>query len=441
MSLSRQCTKEKCSRLSRALCNCCDKYLCLEHLKDHADRLNEQLTPISDQFNQLAEELNKITLGETSFIKELDQWCFKAHQNIDHFYQKKRAEFEQFLKEEKQKQEKELQNIRDQFKQILEQQEATKENIQLLNNTLRSIEQQINSIQNSDFVLIPLIINDNLCIIKSKEEIDKNLLPLSLPYQTIIKKETTWFSIAANEKHILICQSSKLCLLNREMIIEKEIPWSYDQIWDMFYSISLNRFLILTQQDLFNLDEQTMNLIKYSIFDHSNINKKWYCGTTHLQTLFLSTKDSGSSIYQYQMFPSIQFFKEWQSPLSCSRNEYIYDLQSNNSSLAFVILNEKQNETRLELRSPTTFEQQWSCKITSASGTYRIRCCSLIHNQWLGIDAMNSLLLHIDENGKLIKQEKYDPSPRHIVQLDKYRIIISTTKSFNLHTLIPSPVN
>jgi hypothetical protein len=435
MSLSRQCTTDKCPRLSRALCNCCDKYLCLEHLKDHADRLNEQLTPIGDQFNQLAEELNKITLGETSFIKELDQWCFRAHQNIDHFYQRKRKEFEQFLKEVKQKEERELQKVRDQFKQILEQEEATQENIQLLNNTLRSIEQQIYSIRNQDFVLPPLVINEDLCSFTPKEVKHQNLLPLSSPCQTIIKKETSWLSIAANEKHILISQSSKLCLLNREMKIEKEIAWSYDQIWDMFFSTSLNRFIILTQQDLFNLDGQTMNLIKYPIFDHINTKRKWYCGTTHFQTLFLSMTNSGSSIYEFQMFPSLQFSKEWQSPLSCAKDEYIYDLRSNNSSLGIIILNKKLDETRLELRSLTTLEQQWSYKITSASGIHRIRCCPLLHNQWLGIDAMKSLLLHIDANGTLIKQEKYDPSPRHIVQLDKYLLVVSTMKTFNLHQL------
>ena len=235
MSSSRQCAKEKCIRVSRALCNCCNKYLCLEHLKDHADRLNEQLTPISDQFNQLAEELNRITLVETSFIKELDQWCIEAHRNIDHFYQKKRKEFEQFLHEAKQNEERELQKIRDRFKQIIEQEEATQENIQLLNTTLRSIEQQINYIRNPNFVLTPLIIDDNLCIITPKEVTCENLLPLSLPCQTITRKETSWFSIASNEKYILIYQSPKLCLLNREMIIQKEIPWSYDRIWDMFF--------------------------------------------------------------------------------------------------------------------------------------------------------------------------------------------------------------
>jgi hypothetical protein len=135
------------------------------------------------------------------------------------------------------------------------------------------------------------------------------------------------------------------------------------------------------------------------------------------------------------MFPSLQFSKEWQSPLSCTKDEYIDDLRSNNSSLGIIILNQKLDETRLELRSLTTLEQQWSYKITSTSEIYRIRCCPLLHNQWLGIDTINSLLLHIDVNGTLIKQEKYDPTPCHIVQFDKYLLVVSTTETFNLHQL------
>ena len=435
MSSSRQCANEKCPRLSRALCNCCDNYLCLEHLKDHADRLNEQLAPISDQFNQLAEQLNKINIKEASFIKQLDQWCLTAHQTVDQFYQRKRKEFEQVLKEEKRKQETELQKIRNQFKQILEREEATQENIQLLNQTLKSIEQQIHSIQNQDFILSPLILDDNISISTTKEITHRNILPLSLPCQTIIGKETSYFPIAANKNQILIHQPSKLCLLNREMKIEKEIPWLNGEIWDMFFSTSLNRFLILTRQDLFNLDQQTMNLTKYSIFNYINIKTEWFCGTTHLQTLYLSTKYFGSSIYEFKIFPTLQFSKEWQSPFSCAEKECIYDIRSNNSSVGMVIVNKDLNETRLELRSPTTLERQWSYKITCASEIHRIRCCPLLHNQWLIIDAMNSLLLHLDANGKLIKQENCKPSPCHSVQLDKYLIVISTTKGFNLHQL------
>jgi hypothetical protein len=58
---------------------------------------------MSDQFNQLAKELNNISFEETSFIKKLDKCYLQAHQCTDQFYQRKRKQFEIFLQEEKEK--------------------------------------------------------------------------------------------------------------------------------------------------------------------------------------------------------------------------------------------------------------------------------------------------------------------------------------------------
>jgi len=56
--------------LTMSLSRQCNKYLCFDHLKDHTDRFNEELTPINNEFNQLFEQLNKISLKDTSFIKK-----------------------------------------------------------------------------------------------------------------------------------------------------------------------------------------------------------------------------------------------------------------------------------------------------------------------------------------------------------------------------------
>lgn len=66
---------------------------------------------------------------------------------------------------------------------------------------------------------------------------------------------------------------------------------------------------------------------------------------------------------------------------------------------------------------------------------HRIRCCSLNDNQWVITDQINSSLLHIDKHGKLIKQDKYNPPPRHIYQVDKNILVISTEICFNLYQL------
>ncbi len=47
-------------RTSRALCNCCQQYLCRDHLKEHDDLLNDQIEPLVDNINQLADQLKQI---------------------------------------------------------------------------------------------------------------------------------------------------------------------------------------------------------------------------------------------------------------------------------------------------------------------------------------------------------------------------------------------
>ena len=51
------CSNETCKRKSRALCHCCNKNLCLDHLKEHYDLTNSQLNLLVDEINTLADQL------------------------------------------------------------------------------------------------------------------------------------------------------------------------------------------------------------------------------------------------------------------------------------------------------------------------------------------------------------------------------------------------
>jgi hypothetical protein len=64
-------------------------------------------------------------------------------------------------------------------------------------------------------------------------------------------------------------------------------------------------------------------LNKYSFTNNKNIKikGKWFCRTSFNQNLFLSTDNLDSSIYQYEIFPTIQLFKECSSPHSCTKDE------------------------------------------------------------------------------------------------------------------------
>jgi hypothetical protein len=47
------CAIETCKRKSRALCHCCNKNLCPDHLKEHDDSINSQIHPLVDEINTL----------------------------------------------------------------------------------------------------------------------------------------------------------------------------------------------------------------------------------------------------------------------------------------------------------------------------------------------------------------------------------------------------
>ena len=100
-------------RISRARCNCCQQYLCRDHLQEHDDLLNSQLDPLVDNINQLSDRLKQF--NTESFFEpiriQLDQWKQSAFQSIERIYKHKSNEINQFIN-------KQLENLRQQIKQI-----------------------------------------------------------------------------------------------------------------------------------------------------------------------------------------------------------------------------------------------------------------------------------------------------------------------------------
>lgn len=94
---------------------------------------------------------------------------------------------------------------------------------------------------------------------------------------------------------------------------------------------------------IFTLDENLLATQRCDSISHhhhqNNIYRHWRSGTCSNTNLFLSTGDLGSSIYEFTLLPSIQFVKEWSSPISCRNDEEIDDLcyRKTNLLLLFFI--------------------------------------------------------------------------------------------------------
>jgi len=412
-SPSRPCTTEGCKSPSRTVCICCEKNYCLEHLTEHFGRINNQVPPLADKINGLAKRLNKFSSIEPSYLVALEKWRDEAHRTVEQYYETKRRDF---VDDRREKLKKEVERVQSILEKLRRKHNAVREDVEVLTQDIRLIEQKFNEFQSLRFTIQPLVIDDNLII--------RDLLPLRSSCRTMKLPINEFPSLANNEKYLLIHQPPNLCLLDRHFSIIKETPWTHDDIWDMCWSSTLGRFILVTNKDVLTLDQNTMTITRCPI----SSDVEWSRGTCSDSALFLLTQGLGSSIFEYKLPLSSKGTKERHPPETCDACEYIFDLKSNHKSLAMIIYNTENGKTRLDLRSSINLERLWSVDVGQG-----FRCCLLHSEQWMVVDPLSHRLFHISNNGKLLKADKYANQPWNIIQWGKYIIGIRTSEGINLH--------
>ncbi|CAF3974716.1 unnamed protein product [Rotaria sordida] len=431
----RSCSNPGCKHSSCALCICCNQYLCIEHLQNHSNKQNDhQLTSLITEINILSDRFHHVSLVEPYLITSLDKWRTDAYRTIDHFYETQRRHFEQFIKENHDKQRKEIDHLRLKINDLIREQNATQEDINLIKDTIKLIEQDLNDLSNIQCNIRPLVIDENIAQIQSNK-ITQNLLPLSRPYRTMNIIDDSFCWMTTNEKYLLIHYKPNLYLLDRQLSLITKTPWIHGRIYIMCWSLTLNRFIVITNDTIFTIDENLMAIERCDLNYHNNIYHNWRSGSCSNTNLYLSTVDLGSSIYEFTLLPSIQFIKEWPSPIICRKDECIDDLCYKNGKLAIIIFHQPTNEIRLDLRSSTTFDIIWSIEIANIVPRRTTGCCWLNNDEWLITDEYDFRLFHISANGHLLKSDKYDPAPYNALLFGKDVLAIRTIKGVSLHRL------
>jgi hypothetical protein len=144
----------------------------------------------------------------------------------------------------------------------------------------------------------------------------------------------------------------------------------------MCWSSTLNRFIVIT------IDKNLLAIERCDLtHHHNNIFRNWRSGTCSNTNLFLSTDELGSSIYEFTLLPSIQFVKEWSSPISCRNDEGIDDLCYKNGKFAIIIFHQSTNEIRLDLHSSTTLYVIWSIELGHIAPRRTTGCCWLNNDE------------------------------------------------------------
>ncbi|CAF3786983.1 unnamed protein product [Rotaria sp. Silwood1] len=190
MSL-RICTAESCKRAASALCISCEQDFCIVHFNEHSDSLVIQCLQLADVINKLFDQVNNISTFRPDFLIELDKWCQEAHREVNKFCEKKKQEFKEIFHKEQDQRTTELDRLRGQITQLILEQEVTEDFIDSIDNSIQSLQRQIDQFQSAHLTLRPLVIDDDLVAFHQQISSYNDLLPLPSP-QPEKNVETTW---------------------------------------------------------------------------------------------------------------------------------------------------------------------------------------------------------------------------------------------------------
>ncbi|CAF2187146.1 unnamed protein product [Rotaria magnacalcarata] len=144
--MSQSYSINKCIRASRGLCDWCRKSLCLQHLSEHNALPVAQLNPFTDEINQLGDRLKTLTIEQTTSNsrRKLRQWHEDCHKKIDCFLENKCQELDQIINEKVEQPQKNFNRIHLKITDLINAQEATRQDIDSLNSTIQRLKSQMN---------------------------------------------------------------------------------------------------------------------------------------------------------------------------------------------------------------------------------------------------------------------------------------------------------
>jgi hypothetical protein len=148
------CQVDGCNRAASTRCFCCTKNVCTRHFTEHIDAVKAQIDPLANETNVMVEKIQGLTIEKTTeaSFASLQQWKIDMHQLIDEIFLTRIKEIEdlvaknteRFVEHRKQQLENIMQ-IQDDVKQLVEDGDATFEQIQLLKSRLVNVETNLAS--------------------------------------------------------------------------------------------------------------------------------------------------------------------------------------------------------------------------------------------------------------------------------------------------------
>ena len=408
--MSQLCAANKCNRTSRAICDCCNENLCLQHLSQHNASLLSELNPLTDEINLLGERIRSLNTQKSllNCRRKLEEWRNDCHQKIERLFERKSKELDQLINEKTEKHQEDIRKIQTRIAELFREEETTRQDIELLTSNIHNLKVEMGKIEHKGFDINTrsLVIDDSFVNIKELNNYEISIL--SPVCKTINRTPGSRITMSNNRRFLLMHKKPNLCLVDQQMNIVKEVSWNYDHLSDMCWSSVINRFILIEKSRIFLLDDDRMKMDNVKTIEE----RKWSSCACSENSLFLVTNELGSSIMKFILVPTIVLVKEWKSPQTCARNEIIDNIVYNDGTLGAVIKNVTEKSLRFELRSVETLDCIWSLRFdTVCNQNISFRCCSLANDEWLVVDYETGRLLHITRDGNLKTTIPYDNAP------------------------------
>lgn len=177
MSEAKQnCQINDCNRAASTFCYCCKKSICTRHFTEHIDAVRAQVDPLADAVNTMVEKIRDVTIEqftETS-LATLNQWKCDMHRLVDEIFSNKCKEMEDLVEknkeifhEHKTQQWENVMKIQDEVKQLVEDGDATFQQIESLKNQLARIEERQTAFKNNFLSIRTRVFGNQIVTISS----------------------------------------------------------------------------------------------------------------------------------------------------------------------------------------------------------------------------------------------------------------------------------
>ena len=331
------------------------------------------------------------------------------------------------------KQRKEINDLRSKLKTLIDGQQATKDAINSLTQTINTLQKNIKDIEQIRLKvdLCPLVIDDRLIQIEKSVNPQINLSMLPRTCRTIDRLRLSYNILTSSDRFLLTCINSNLCFIDKTLSIVEQTQWDYGSIEDMCWSPSLRRFIVLTRTNVVLVDENTWSMELLEEIKDDNWRS---CGCSN-SSLYLSRSNWDSTIIEFKLSPSIRFENEWKINDQSNKKQRSDAIVYNHGVLALAINNQSNQTKHIELRLSKSFQLLWSVRLDVNYNNNITRCCRLNYDDWLVVDWFTSRLFHIANDGKIKETHVYKPESYNVNLFDSNILAVMTKSAINFHKL------